>query len=452
MKPFHIVGAGLAGSLLAVYFGRQGWDVDLYERRPDMRVGAVPRGRSINLALSVRGLSALDEVGLQEAVLEQAIPMQGRMIHDEQGRETLQPYSIHPYEAIRSVSRHALNVLLLDAAEKTGHVRTHFEHRLSDLHRTLRFETPSGPREILAAGPVIGADGVHSAVRHHLERMDRFSFSQVYLDWGYKELTIPAGPGGHHLLFTHALHIWPRHNFMLIALPNLDGSFTCTLFLPWEGRHSFAALDSDRAVKTFFERFFPDALPHLPDLADDFRHNPTSPLAWCQCAPWHQEGDVVLVGDACHAVVPFYGQGMNAAFEDCSVLFSALQNASNVRAAFRHYQFQRKRNTDALSELSLKNFEEMRDHVVSKKYLAKKKAENMLHRLFPDQFIPLYSMVTFSRMPYADALERSRRQDRLLAGLGVGATAALAALGLTAATSAFSRQRQTRLKAEGFDD
>jgi kynurenine 3-monooxygenase len=238
---------------------------------------------------------------------------------------------------------------------------------------------------------------------------------------------------------------------MLIALPNQDGSFTCTVFLPFEGRHSFGSLENPRAVETFFERFFPDAVALMPTLQDDFKHNPTSSLAYVQCSPWHVEDQVVLVGDACHAVVPFYGQGMNASFEDCSVLHAALrQTAPNWRAAFRHYEYQRKRNTDALMELSLQNFVEMRDRVVSRSFLAKKAAENVLHRMFPDQFLPLYSMVTFSRLPYAEALARSRRQDRLLLGLAVGAGAGL----LGVAASWFYRSPERRREAalaQGFE-
>lgn len=429
-KQFAIAGAGLAGSLMAIYLGRAGYSVDVYERRPDMRTTEVPRGRSINMALSVRGLSALDEVQMKDDILARAIPMRGRMIHAEDGTETLQPYSIHPHEVIYSVSRHELNVALLNRAAACGDVRLHFGHRLERVDSTQRRLLFEGGREVALAGPVIGADGVHSTVREELERLDRFSFSQNFIDWGYKELTIPPAADGSHRLFKNALHIWPRHDFMLIALPNLDGSFTCTLFLPFEGRHSFGSLDAPAAVQAFFERFFPDAVPHLPDLQDDYQHNPTSTLAYVRCAPWHLEDQIVLLGDACHAVVPFYGQGMNAAFEDCSVLFEAIRKtAPNWRAAFRHYEFQRKRNTDALSELSLRNFEEMRDRVVSRKYLLKKQAENTLHRMFPDHWMPLYSMVTFSRLPYAEALERSRRQDRMLAAMGMGAAAGLVGIG-----------------------
>ncbi|MHB2021204.1 MAG: FAD-dependent oxidoreductase [Candidatus Xenobia bacterium] len=431
-ERFTIVGAGLAGALLATRLAKQGYEVELYERRQDLRRHEVPRGRSINLALSTRGLSALEEAGLREEVLKQAIPMYGRMIHDEQGNTSLMRYSIHPHEFIYSVSRHGLNSMLLDAAESNG-VRIHFGQRCMGIdprHHKARFANEEGHEEReVSTGIVIGADGAHSVVREALSHHEpRFSFSQSFLEWGYKELTMPS-QAGQHALYKNALHIWPRHDFMLIALPNLDGSFTCTLFLPFEGRHSFDGLASPDAVRLFFQRNFPDAVAPMPTLVEDFEQNPTSSLAYISCHPWLLEGKLALIGDACHAVVPFYGQGMNAAFEDCSVLSRCLQESSNTRAALRHYQFLRKRNTDALAELSLANFVEMRDHVAHQGFRVKQKVEKALHRAFPDQFVPLYSMVTFSRMPYADALARARRQDQLLTAAGIGAAAGLLTLG-----------------------
>ncbi|MBM3268219.1 MAG: FAD-dependent monooxygenase [Candidatus Sericytochromatia bacterium] len=415
MTRFQIAGAGLAGSLLAVYLGQQGHQVSVFERRGDMRRESVERGRSINMALSTRGLAALREVGLEEAILERAIPMRGRMIHDRAGRTSLQPYGIHPHECIYSISRNGLNMVLLDAAAALPGVQIHFGRRAVGVdleERTLVF--PDGG-EKPDPGVVIGADGAHSVVRAALARLDRFDYHQNYLDWGYKELSLPPGPGGAWRLDKHALHIWPRHDFMLIALPNLDGSFTCTLFLPFEGPGSFADLATDDAVQSFFGREFPDVVPLMPDLADDFRHNPASSLVYVRCFPWHYRDKAVLVGDACHAVVPFYGQGMNAAFEDCSVLAGILaRRGAADEAAFREYEQARKENTDALADLALENFVEMRSKVARPGWVARKNLEKALARLFPGKFLPLYSMVTFSQIPYAQALRRARAQDRLL--------------------------------------
>lgn len=419
-----VVGAGLAGALMSVYLARRGYGVDVFERRPDMRRHEVPRGRSINLAMSTRGLHALEGVGLRDDVLRIAIPMQGRMIHALDGTQTLQPYSIHPDEHINSVSRHALNCLLMDAAERFGSVRMRFGQRCVGVDfegRRLLFEDAS-PVEYHR---VIAADGAFSAVRGAMMKHERFDYHQRYLEWGYKELTMPALPDGGHRLFVNALHIWPRHDFMLIALPNLDGSFTCTLFLPFEGPFSFAALKTDADVTSFFRAHFADAVPEMPTLLEDFRLNPTSPLVYVKCRPWHSEDRVALLGDACHAVVPFYGQGMNAAFEDCEVLDGCIERyAPDWETVLAQYEGLRRENTDALADLSLRNFVEMRDRVVSPAFLLKKQAEKVLHRLFPTSFIPLYSMVTFSRIPYARAVEQARRQDMLLAalaGLGMGA-------------------------------
>jgi len=417
-----VAGAGLAGSLMAVLLARRGYDVQVYERRGDMRREPVGRGRSINLALSTRGLHALGVAGLREQVLASGIPMHGRMIHSLDGGTELQRYSTDPGEHLNSVSRHDLNVLLLNEAEKAG-VRIHFHEkclgvepgRLEVLNEETRaVRSVDAPR-------ILGADGAYSAVRAWMQRRDRFDYHQNYLDWGYKELHIPPRGNGRHRIFTNALHIWPRHDFMLIALPNLDGSFTCTLFLPFEGPQSFAALKTDDDVLRFFTRQFPDAVAHMPTLVEDYRHNPVSSLVYIRCAPWHVEDRVALLGDACHAVVPFYGQGMNAAFEDCAALDECIDAlAPDWQKVFETYAGMRKPNTDALADLSLRNFVEMRGRVVSPLYLAKKKADDVLHRLFPDHWSSLYTMVTFRRIPYAEAVERARRQDLAL-GLAAGA-------------------------------
>jgi kynurenine 3-monooxygenase len=422
---FTIVGAGLAGPLLACYLGRAGYRVDLYERRADPRAGGPDRGRSINLALSVRGIEALREVGLAEAVLKAAIPMRGRMMHDRAGTLTFQPYGKDESESINSISRAGLNDLLLDAALRYPGVRCFFGQRCTGIDlATVTLELAhEGTHDTtrVACERVVGADGAYSAVRTAMQRHERFDYGQEYLSHGYKELTIPAGPHGEFLLEKQALHIWPRHSFMMIALPNPDGSFTCTLFYPFEGLESFATLKTDDDVTHFFGEQFPDAVPLMPTLKEDFHNNPTGALVTVRCRPWHFADKVVLIGDACHAVVPFLGQGMNAAFEDCTVLSECLaRHAPDWEGAFRDYEGRRKENTDTLAELCVANFLEMRDRVNSRSFLLQKKAENFLHKLLPGWYLPLYTLVTFTRTPYAEAPRRVRRQDRIVGAVVVG--------------------------------
>ena len=428
MSGVAIAGAGLGGSLMAVALGQAGSTVDVYERRPDPRRAGATEGRSINLALSTRGLEALATVGLRESILEMAVPMRGRMMHAVSGALTFQPYGTERGHVIHSVSRARLNMTMVEAAERHPRVRVHFDQRVAgvDLARgVLQLADGSeSPGEI-----VIGADGAFSAVRAQMMKLDRFDYSQSYLDHGYKELSIPAGPGGSFAMEPGALHIWPRGGFMMIALPNRDGSFTCTLFYPQEGERSFAALRTAADVGRFFAETFPDAVPLMPHLADEFFANPTGSLVTVRCHPWHVGGRVVLLGDAAHAVVPFYGQGANAAFEDCVVLGEAMAaHGPDWGDAFAEYETRRKPNADALATLAVENFHEMRDHVASRRFLVWKRTEKLLHRLFPRWFVPLYSMVTFSRMPYAEAVLRSRRQDRALRWLGAGLLGVLAAV------------------------
>jgi kynurenine 3-monooxygenase len=409
--------------------------VDLYEKRWDPRGHDPERGRSINLAISVRGIQALKEVGLADEVLAQAIPMRGRMMHSPAGRLTFQPYGKDDSESIHSVSRAGLNLALVNSAVRTGSARLFFRHRCTGI------DLATGAVELLdeAAGQtiqvpteaVIGADGAYSAVRAQMQKQERFNYQQSYLPYGYKELSIPAGPGGGFALEKHALHIWPRHSFMMIALPNLDGSFTCTLFLPIEGPNSFAALSSEADVRRFFAEQFPDAVPFMPALAADFFHNPTGPLLTVRCSPWHVNGRVVVIGDACHAVVPFLGQGMNAAFEDCSVLSQCLSfhGIGHREAAFRDYEVRRKPNVDTLADLCIDNFIEMRDRVNSRVFLWRKRLQILLHKLFPRWYLPLYTLVTFTRTPYAEALRRAKRQD-LIVRLVLAGIVLLALLGL----------------------
>ena len=414
---FTIVGAGLAGALLACYLGRTGYRVDLHEKRADPRAQDPERGRSINLALSVRGIQALREVGLAEQVLEQAIPMRGRMMHAVSGALVFMPYGKDDAESIHSVSRAGLNISLLQAAAGFPKVRLFFQHRCTgfDLNSgTLEIQTPGteSPQQV-SCDIALGADGSYSAIRAALQRHDRFNYEQSYLSHGYKELTIAAGAGGAFAMEKHALHIWPRHSFMMIALPNQGGSFTVTLFLPYDGPSSFAALKTDDDIQRFFLQQFPDAVALLPELVQQYHANPVGPLLTVRCQPWHLGGRVALIGDACHAVVPFLGQGMNAAFEDCTVLDRCLRHhAPDWEAAFADFERQRKVHTDALADMAVDNFLEMRDRVSSRWFLWKKKLDILLHRLLPGWYLPLYTLITFTTTPYAEARRRARQQVR----------------------------------------
>jgi kynurenine 3-monooxygenase len=417
------VGAGLGGALAAILLGRAGLAVRAFEMRPDPRQGPLVGGRSINLALSARGLDALSRVGLLDRVLAMGVPMRGRMIHDAHGRTAYQPYGTEAAHANHSVSRADLNVILLDAAEREPNVRFSFGRKCVDVD----LESPAatfepaggdGPAETVRGDVVLGTDGAWSVVRRRMQRLDRFDYSQDYLSHGYKELTIPPGPRGSFRMEKHALHIWPRGGYMMIALPNRDGSFTCTLFWPHEGPHSFAALATRDAIERFFAREFPDAVPLLPDLADQYRTNAVGALVTIRCRPWHHRGRVALLGDACHAVVPFHGQGANCAFEDCVVLDEVIRERPGPpdwERVFGRFEALRKENADALAELSLANFVEMRDHTASRAFRAKKALEKTLYRLFPRTFMPQYMMISFSRIPYAETIRRARRQARIVA-------------------------------------
>lgn len=418
---FVIVGGGLAGALLAVYLGKEGHAVDVYELRPDLRSGKIGGGRSINLALSHRGIEALRRVGLADEVLRSAVAMPGRMIHSIDGSLKFQPYDKDPTRAINSVSRGGLNAALLAAAEKCSNVRLFFEHRCVDA------DIDSGAAELVngatgehvrAKGDVIiASDGAFSAIRSRLQRRDGFNFRQDYLEHGYKELCIPPAEGGGFRMERNALHIWPRSSFMMIALPNIDGSYTCTLFYPLHGRESFDALKSESDVRGFFQRTFPDAVPLMPTLAQDFLGNPTGSLVTMRCSPWHVGGRFVMVGDACHAVVPFYGQGMNAAFEDVSALADLLADRGKSREiAFVEYEKRRRPNVNALADLAIANFIEMRDLTGKRWFHWKKKLEKWMHKYLPWWYVPLYTMVSFTSIPYAEAVARAKKQDRVVIG------------------------------------
>jgi kynurenine 3-monooxygenase len=412
-----ILGGGLVGSLLALLLAQRGYPVQVHEARPDPRAHGYTGGRSINLALSDRGWRALELAGLAPQVRELAIAMHGRMMHSETGELTFQPYG-QAGQAIYSVSRGLLNMALMDAAEQFAHVRYHFGQRCREVDlksRTLTLQSADGELAQVHPEILIGADGAFSGLRQAMQRTDRFNYSQQYIDYGYKELTIPPQPDGSHAMEKHALHIWPRHNFMLIALPNPDGSFTCTLFFPFAGEPSFAGLVDREGVQKFFGTYFADAVALMPDYLDEYFANPTSSLVTVRCDPWVVGTDTALIGDAAHAIVPFYGQGMNCGFEDCRVLLELLeQHGGAWGPALWAYQWSRLANANAIADLALQNFIEMRDLVADPKFLLRKKIEAKLHRLFPDRWVPLYTMVTFSHLPYAEALRIGRLQDTIM--------------------------------------
>jgi len=420
VAKFVLIGSGLAGGLLAAYLGRRGYDVDLYERRADPREGNIVGGRSINLALSTRGIHALEQLGIADEVLRHAIPMRGRMIHDKSGDLHFAPYDVDPKKCINSIGRAALNTTVIEAAQRYSNVRVHFNHRCTDVDLTepvAYFETEEG--QATAKGDaVIGVDGAFSAVRQSMQKkLGNFEYDESYLAHGYKELTIPPGQDGSWQMEKNALHIWPRKSFMMIALPNPDGSFTCTLFWEFEGPRSFAMTKTDDQVCDFFREEFPDAVPLMPTLLQDFKDNPTGSLVTIRCAPWFYVDKVALVGDAAHAVVPFYGQGMNAAFEDCVVLNECLEKfPSDRERAFAEYFVSRKENADALADLAIGNFIEMRDKTASRTFRAKKKLDHLLEAALPGIYLPLYTMVTFTRIPYSTAARRARVQDRIVYG------------------------------------
>lgn len=434
MSKFVLIGSGLAGGLLAAYLGRRGYEVDLYERRGDPREGNMVGGRSINLALSTRGIHALQQIGIADEVLKHAIPMPGRMIHEKSGELHFAPYDVDPNKHINSIGRAALNATVIEAAQRFPNVRVHFNHKCTGVDldsATAQLESEQG--QVNARGDaLIGVDGAFSAVRQSMQlAIPNFQYDERYLAHGYKELTIPPGPNGAWRMEKNALHIWPRKSFMMIALPNPDGSFTCTLFWEFEGPRSFATTKTDDEVRRFFDEEFPDAVPLMPNLLDDFKNNPTGSLVTIRCSPWVYQDKVALVGDAAHAVVPFYGQGMNAAFEDCVVLDECLaQFPEDRQRAFAEYFQRRKINADALADLALGNFIEMRDKTASKTFRGKKKLDHFLEAALPGVYLPLYTMVTFTRIPYAKAARRARIQDSVVYG-------ALALITLLVAVLAF---------------
>jgi kynurenine 3-monooxygenase len=425
MKPvpdtITLVGAGLNGPLLAILLAQKGFAVEIYERRPDMRRVRISAGRSINLALSTRGIYALQQAGLWERMRNIIIPMKGRMMHSIAGELTFQPYGKNEAEVINSISRAELNIALINAAEEHG-TTIHFNQRCTGYDaktgaiRVRNEET--GEETTRETGVVIGCDGSASSIRAEMLKLTRFNFSQQYLDYGYKELTIPAGRQGEHVLETHALHIWPRGHHMLIALPNIDGTFACILFLPFDGVDGFGSLTTQEQLTQFFESRFPDAVPLMPQLVENYAANPTGTMVTIKCSPWHVEGRALLLGDAVHAIVPFFGQGLNCGFEDCTCLIELLDRyGADWLRVFSEFEKERKVNTDAIADMAIENFTEMRDRVADSRFLLRKKVELALEAKYPQLFVPKYAMVTFHRIPYSVALIRGVVQDRMLAEL-----------------------------------
>lgn len=418
MERIAIVGGGLVGALQALYLARRGFEVDIYERRPDARLKEAKAGKSINLALSTRGLNALKELGLEEKALAISIPMEGRIMHSTAGELTFQPYG-RPGQCIYSISRWGLNRELLMETEKHPNIRLFFDERCENIDlftNSLTFtNTATGEQREEMYDRIFGADGAYSILRQHLMKSDRFDFSQSYLEHGYKELQIPPAKDGKHQLDKNGLHIWPRGKFMLIALANIDGSFTCTLFMPFEGEVSFASLTTDAQVMNFFKTTFPDVVPLMPNLGSDFFENPTSSLVTIKCSPWNYKDKVMLIGDAAHGIVPFYAQGMNSGFEDCYILDQMMEKyGADWKGLFRDFTQTRKPNTDAMGELAVYNYEEMRANTANPKFLLRKKIERHFSDKHPDLWVPLYTQVTFTNRPYEMALVDSHKQDRIM--------------------------------------
>jgi len=414
-QKIAVVGSGLVGSLLAIYLKKAGHIVHVFDRSPDIRQIQFS-GRSINLAMSNRGWKALDAVGIGDAVREIAIPMDKRAIHLVD-KLNFQNYG-QEGESIYSISRGTLNRKMIDLAESAG-AEFFFGQKIWDVtldDATLHVgETERGAWEEKKYDMVFGADGAFSRIRHRMQRQSMFDYSQEFLNIGYKELNIPANSDASHKLDKNSFHIWPRGEYMLIALPNLDGSFTCTLFMPFEGENSFASLKEQKEVEAFFEKNLPDTIDVIPKLAEDFFKNPTSTLVTMKCFPWTFEDKVALIGDACHAIVPFYGQGMNAGFEDITVLNEMMEIFGNDwKTIFSEYQKLRKPNADAIAELSYRNFMEMSSKTADEKFLLQKKIEKHFSDKHPDKWIPLYSRVTFSDRPYTEALAIGDFQNAIM--------------------------------------
>jgi kynurenine 3-monooxygenase len=420
MKKIGIVGAGLVGSLQAILMAKRGYHVTVFERRPDLRKAKLIAGKSINLALSDRGWKALELAGITEDIKEIAIPMYKRCMHALDGTLSYQPYGKED-QAIYSVSRGGLNQRLMNLADDFPNIEYNFNRKCQDIDlktNELTFNnTEVNQQEKHQFEHVFATDGAYSAVRVRMQKsVQFFDYSQKYLDHSYKELVIPANADGTHKLDKNCLHIWPRGEFMMIALANLDGSFTCTLFFPMKGETSFESLQTREQVSDFFNKTFPDAIPLMPTLLDDYFDNPTSNLIMVRCEPWNYKDQIALVGDAAHAIVPFYGQGMNCGFEDCTVFDQMLTEANdNWDGLLDKYSEQRVPDGNAILDLALYNYIEMRDLTGDPDFLLRKKIEAKFANLYPEKWMPLYSQVTFSHIRYSDALKNGKEQDRIMA-------------------------------------
>ena len=419
-KKVTIVGAGLVGSLLSIYLSKRGYKVNVFERRADMRLETMSAGRSINLALSDRGWRGLEGVGIADDIKKISIPMYGRFIHHKDGTNAYQPYG-KDNQAIFSVSRADINMKLMDLAEQQENVNIQFNKKCTLINRkdlaitfedNLTKETSNTSADLL-----FGADGAFASSRLSIQlQSDRFEYNQHYIDCGYKELIIPSGINGEFLLDKNALHIWPRGSFMMIALPNPDGNFTCTLFLPFEGEKSFSNLKTDKQVEDFFKSEFSDAFTLMPTLISDFKTNATASLVTVKCFPWVFDNKIGLIGDAAHAIVPFYGQGMNCGFEDCVVLNELIEKHNDDwDIIFPEYEQLRKPDGDAIADLAIANFVEMRDKTADPKFILQKKIEAKFSQHYPDKWIPLYSMVTYSpHIRYSTALKEGQKQQKIM--------------------------------------
>lgn len=423
-QTVNVIGAGLSGSLMSIYLAQKGFEVKVFERRPDMRKQEYIGGRSINLALSARGIRALEETLMIDQIMPLALPMYGRMLHSKDGELTFQPYSHDPEECIYSISRAELNRRLMDRADSFEKVSFHFDLRSEDVNLDtgaihLRHEH-TGEEILLEGNPSIASDGAFSGVRYAMQRTPRFDFSQQYLTHGYKELVIPPTAEGEFAMKPDALHIWPRGEYMMIALPNPDKTFTCTLFFPFEGEKSFESFTSEKEVEEFFNEEFADAVPLMPTLLEDYFSNPTSSLVTIRCYPWVLGDNLALLGDSAHAIVPFFGQGMNAAFEDCTILSGFIdQYRGNWRSIFDAYQKERKANADAIADMALENYIEMRDTVADEGFQFRKSLEHYLEQHL-NEYRSRYELVSFTTLPYAQAYRRGELNQEILKNLTQG--------------------------------
>jgi kynurenine 3-monooxygenase len=413
-EKITIIGGGLAGSLAAIYMAKRGFEVNLFERRPDMRKASVYQGRSINLALSMRGLNALEKIGLDKEILSDAIPMYGRMMHSKTGELSYHPYGKEG-QAINSVSRGRLNIKLIELADEFENINIYFNSRCTDVdvnNTSATFILEDGSTKTITGSRILGTDGAFAATRGKLQVSDRFNYSQNYLHVGYKELVIPEGENNSFQMEKYALHIWPRGSFMMIALPNPAGDFTCTLFMPFE---LFESINTKEEVGNFFREHFSDTVQMMPTLLEDYMANPTSSLVTVRCYPWVKGDKLALAGDAAHAIVPFYGQGMNCSFEDIVVLDNMVEKyGDDWTTIFDEYQKERKPNADAIADLAIQNYYEMADKVGDKHFLHKKHIEHELTELYPNQFKSQYELTTFSLSPYKYALDQGKKNDALL--------------------------------------